>query len=100
MLGDLDHAIECYRRGIKIDPKDKQGHRFLGDVLERKYGHTKQRKLLEEAIRCYETALRIDPPYGYAKESLTAAKARLKKDPSRELCLGTQSVAGLLAWHR
>lgn len=79
MMGDWDHAIEWYRNGIRMDSKDKQGHRFLGDALEKKYDLTKKRGYLEQAIRCYENALRLDPSYGFAKQNLQLAKERLKK---------------------
>jgi tetratricopeptide (TPR) repeat protein len=79
VMGDWDHAVEWYRKGIQLDPEDKQAHRFLGDTLEKKYEQTKKRSYLEEAIRCYEAALRLDPGYGFAKQNLLFAKERLKK---------------------
>ncbi|MBN9414111.1 MAG: tetratricopeptide repeat protein, partial [Candidatus Eremiobacteraeota bacterium] len=81
LLNDLDHAIQYYRRGLTLDPEDKQGHRFLGDVLERKFQQTKDRRLLEDALRHYEAALRIDPTYGLAQECAEQARMRLKKLP-------------------
>lgn len=78
-LGEEDKAMACYRQGIQLDPQDKQAHRFLGKVLERKWERTRQRKLLEEAIQCYQTALKIDPDYGFAQESLKQARESLKE---------------------
>lgn len=75
-LGDTEKAIESYKQALVIDPQDKQAHRFLGDMYERKFDKTGELPLLEEAIACYKAALKSDPNYGAAQSALQRAESK------------------------
>lgn len=79
-LGDPDQAIESYKQALVIDPKDKQAHRFLGDMYERKFDKTGEVTWLDQAIASYKAALQSDPQYGAAQSALQRAEA---KNPRR-----------------
>lgn len=81
-LGDLDGAIGCYRGALKLDGRDKQALRFLGDTLMRKHDKENGPRIqLEEAVRCFEAALKVDPSYEMARQSLAQARAALQAAP-------------------
>ena len=48
--GALDHAIDCFRRAIALEPRRYEAYSNLGVALE-------SRGLLYEAIECYQLAL-------------------------------------------
>jgi len=56
MSGDLDAAVESYRRSIELYPT-AEAHTFLG------WAYSFQGKI-EEAIRECEVAIQIDPDFG------------------------------------
>ena len=72
-MGQADEAIRCYRKAISIDPKDRQAHRFLGDMLEKKFDASGDRAALTEAIACYKRAVDLSPDYNLAREALQRA---------------------------
>jgi len=75
-LGDPEKAIESYKQALVVDPKDKQAHRFLGDMYERKFDKTGEVTWLDQAIACYKAALESDPKYGAAQDALHRALSK------------------------
>ncbi len=75
-LGDMEKAIDSYKQALAVDPQDKQAHRFLGDMYERKFDKTGDASWLDQAIVCYKAALHADPKYGAAQDALQRAEAK------------------------
>jgi hypothetical protein len=54
LKGQVEEAIECFRKVIALDPKDARAHTSLGSALAVK-------GQVEEAIACFRKAIAIDP---------------------------------------
>jgi tetratricopeptide (TPR) repeat protein len=94
--GQMDEAIACYKKAIKLEPKNANTYFYLGIVL-------KAKSQLDEAIACYKKAIEIDPnlavahgalgevllhlgSYAEAKEALTRALELIpEKHPMRAI---------------
>ena len=104
--GDCTQAAQCYRRGLRADPKYGDGYNFLGSVLSNN-GRLQQAELCyrkaiklraqsldeayynlggillalsryQEAVKCYRKAIEIDPKYAIAKKRLKDALLALQ----------------------
>jgi tetratricopeptide (TPR) repeat protein len=64
--GDLDGAIDCWKKALDLDPKYVPAHNNLGNVLRDKGD-------LDGAIACYQKALDLDPKYAPAHCNLGVA---------------------------
>jgi serine/threonine-protein kinase len=100
--GQLDEAIDCYKKAIELDPKYAYPHYDLGNALMAKgqlddaitsfqkaitvdpknvtahnvLGYALARKgKLDEAIDCYKKAIALDPKYAGAHGNLGSALA-------------------------
>jgi tetratricopeptide (TPR) repeat protein len=66
--GNLDEAIACFHKAVKIDPAYALAHTNLGWTLEGK-GE------FEMAIACYRHAISVEPKYALAHNNLIRALA-------------------------
>jgi tetratricopeptide (TPR) repeat protein len=68
--GDKTQALDCYRKGVALDPSNFQAYRFMADVYERLFQETHQSSYLDKAIEALNNALRVNPSYAQAKADL------------------------------
>jgi superkiller protein 3 len=64
--GQLEEAIEAYRKAIQLDPNYANAYSNLGSALYDK-------GQLEEAIEAYRKAIQLDPNYADAYGNLALA---------------------------
>ncbi len=65
--GQLNEAMDCWRRAIKLDPKLVSAHYNLGVILG------SHKRDYDAAIACFRQVLELDPKYAVAHEGLGAA---------------------------
>jgi tetratricopeptide (TPR) repeat protein len=61
--GQLEEAIEAYRKAIQLDPNFAMAYSNLGNAL-------KDKGQLEEAIEAYRKAIQLDPNFAMAYGNL------------------------------
>ena len=64
--GNLDEAIDCFRRAIELDPKNATAHSNLGVVLQ-------DQGQLDEAIACLQKAIELNPGWAPTYSNLGGA---------------------------
>jgi protein O-mannosyl-transferase len=69
LKGQLDEAIICYRKVVRLKPDDERAHQKLGSALER-LGQT------DQALSQFQEAVRLKPDYADAQYSLGIALDR------------------------
>ena len=74
-LNELEKAIDCYRKAIKIDPSYPKAYNNMGQSLF-------AMGRFEEAIECFCKVIDIDPHYDLAFDNLMLAVEE-QKDLSR-----------------
>ena len=67
-----DQAIAHFRQVIEADPKNARGHRYLGELLEKKAREGGDHALFKPAEEHLRKALALQPDYPQAKTSLAA----------------------------
>jgi tetratricopeptide (TPR) repeat protein len=72
--GDLDAAVNQYRKALELEPDYEKAHYSLGWVLEHQ-GH------LDEAVKHYSAILDVNPDHEAAQRALEAARNRLPEGP-------------------
>ncbi|XP_064638552.1 protein O-mannosyl-transferase TMTC4-like [Lineus longissimus] len=77
-LGNVDYAIEKYRRAIELHPKYDQAMNNLANIL-------KEKNELLEAEELLEGAVKIRPTFAAAWMNLGIVQAGLKKSEAAEL---------------
>jgi len=79
-LGDLDGALECATRAVKLNPRYAKGWSNRATVLV-------QLRLFEEAVASADSALACDPKLAGAYAAKAAALGELSRAAEARLCL-------------
>ena len=70
MKGDMDGAVDAYRKAVRQDPREVGAWMGLGAVHERKGN-------LEEALKAYQKAWELNPDLSQAARKAREIRIRL-----------------------
>ncbi|MDX9702220.1 MAG: tetratricopeptide repeat protein [Candidatus Auribacterota bacterium] len=72
-IGDIDRAIDFYRKAVALEPDYKDAYLPLA-------GSYQVKRLYDQAIECYRNAIRLDPEYDDAYRQLAQLLIRQRRD--------------------